>query len=197
MRRGRTVADVAQQAALDRGRLRRVLKGTDGLLVDELITLSQVLQLAPSDLGVDADDIPAAATAAPGLRLVDVDAPAQVAPSVSVDPWGNHVEQLFRVGFGLACDFFFLSDAAQLMESGVPDSVLSRFRGKDLPIKLDAAFHRHMDPQYGEHGIRLVLSFDTLRACTFPWAAVRQVVFFPAPVEAAPVEPERPKLRLV
>jgi transcriptional regulator with XRE-family HTH domain len=194
-RRGRTVAEVASQTGLDRAHLRRALKGTDALTVDDLIALSNALQLGPSDLGAEVPESPAAAVS--GLRLVAAPEEEPPAPELGVDPWGNHVEQLFRVGFQLGCDFFFLSTADQLEGSGVPESVLARFRGKELPVKLDAAYHRFNEPKYGPEGVTLLLSFDALCRCTFPWAAVRQVVFFPATPEAAPAEPERPKLRLV
>ncbi len=194
VKRGRTVADLASESAIDRTRLRRVLKGTEPLTVDELIALSNALQLEASEVA-GASMMEAMENAALAV------APAVVPPSgPAVDPWGNHVEQLFRVGFGLGCDFFFLADVAQLDDSGVPEPVRARYRGKELPIKLDAAYHRYNEPTYAEGAITITLSFDTLRACTFPWSAVRQVVFFPAAVEAAtePVRPAgKPFLRLV
>jgi hypothetical protein len=72
-------------------------------------------------------------------------------------------------------------------------------KGRDLPIKLDAAYHRYHQPAYDEHGVSLTLSFDRLYRCTFPWPAIEQVVFKLVPPEpVAPPEPKkRPGLRLV
>lgn len=124
----------------------------------------------------------------------------------SLDPLGNQPSQLFQVAFTLGVDFLFLASADALANSGVPKSVLSKYIGRDLPIKLDAAYHPYNNPRYDESSITLTLSFDVLHECTFPWTSIRQVVFFPAapsPVEDEPEEeeppqkPGKPFLRLV
>lgn len=194
-RREVTVAELAQRAGMERARLRRVLKGSEPLTVAELMTLSATLELKPEDLGLPGTP--------EGVDLVP-DGPSlgiAQAPFVPVvDPMGHITEQLFRIAFSLGCDFFFLADTTQLEGSGIPDAVLSRYRGKDFPIKLDAAYHRHNAPRYEPSGVHLRLSFDRVVDCHFPWSAIRQVVFFPPapdPVpEPAPI-PIRPRLRLV
>lgn len=174
-----SVAEVAAKADIDRGRLRRLLKGTEPMLLDELLQISQVLEIQPTDFGLPA-----------GTEVADTPppAPAPAAGQWKVDPWGNHAEQLFRFAFDLGCDFYFTSDPAMLADSGVPRSVLDR-HPKELGIKMDAAYHKYNAPRYGADAITLTLSFDALYDCTFPWGAIRQVVLWPAPPEPAPAEP--------
>jgi hypothetical protein len=176
------------------------------MTLDEFMQVTRALDVKPSDLGLDGvsedapvqDDEPAspdALVAGPGVI------------PVHLEPLGNHPRQLFEVGFALGCDFLFLARADALSGSGVPASVLDAYAGRDLPIKLDAAYHVHNKPTYEEGGISLVLSFDALYTCRFPWSAIRQIVFFPAPPlessseeeEDEPPEPPPgpPRLRLV
>lgn len=194
-RRGLNTAAVADAAGLDRTRVRRVLKGADPMTVNELMALGQALHIGPADLGLPettADHVPH-----------DAPPPGEPAPKLGIDPWGNHPEQLFRVGFELGCDFLFLAKADELDGSGVPANVLGQFAGRDVPIRLDATYHRYNEPRYDARGVTLTLSFDALYDCRFPWSSIRQVMFFPAPPEAAPEEehdeepPDRPVLRLV
>jgi transcriptional regulator with XRE-family HTH domain len=193
-KRGLNTAAVAEKAGLPRARVRKVLTGADDMTVDELLKLTTALQISPADLGLPG----APAEADEPAAVAVADAPPEWTPNV--DPWGNHPEQLFRIGFALGCDFLFLLDPAQLADSGLPAFVLQQYQSSPLPIKLDAMYHQHNAPRYGERGVTLTLSFDALYDCTFPWSSVRQVVFFPVPVEPAappPEEPKGPRLRLV
>lgn len=187
--RGLNTAALADAADQDRSRLRKVLAGTEPMLVDELLAVGQALDLSPADLGLPTPE--------------DFDTPPPAPPrddedDIGVDAWGNHPEQLFRVGFELGCDFMFIARTAELADSGVPRSTLDQFAERDLPIKLDAAYHRYNQPRYEPDGIVLTLSFDSLYDCQFPWSAIKQVIFFPEPpVDDEPDEEERPVLRLV
>jgi transcriptional regulator with XRE-family HTH domain len=184
-RKGLNTAAVAEKAGLPRARVRKLLGGAEPMLVDELMQLSGALDITPGDMGLaQLDDAPEGDVAPSSLAEAEAD-------PVKVDPFGNHPEQMFRVAFGLGVDFFFLTDVAQLADSGVPQPVLAQYEGGELPIKLDAAYHSYNDPRYSEHGITLTLSFDQLYECTFPWSAVKQFILFPAePVQPAAPEPE-------
>lgn len=198
-RRGVFDASIAAKAGLEPARFRRLLAGEAPMTLDELVAITQVLEVRVEDVlaadtGPDAED-----------ALYDPPAdPAEAAPlaATDLDPEGNHVRQLFEVGFALQCDFLFLAHTGQLDDSGLPKDVLGRYAGREIPIKLDAMYHGHNQPRFEDDAITLTLSFDALYECRFPWASVRQVVFFPRRVEpkrADPPEPpkNRPKLRLV
>lgn len=200
--KGLNTAHVADASGIARKRVRKILAGTEDMTVDELMMLSDSLQLDPADLtGVGAADVAAEADDAdvdPTAELDAIDPPM-------VDPWGNQPEQLFRIAFELGCDFFFLADTEHLDESGIPDHVLEPYQGRELPIKLDAAYHRYNEPRYDEDGITLTLSFDALYDCHFKWPCIKQFVLFPIqPEPAQPTEEEEeeqpagvPHLRLV
>lgn len=189
-------AELAKKSGVPRQRLRRILLGTEPMLVDELFALTQALEVSAGDLGVpDGPSAPAT-----------TDPPAPEGPDLrGLDPWGNQPEQLFRVAFALGCDLLFTAETAMLTESGVPPYVLAQYREGQLPIELDAQFHGHNAPRYDADGITLTLSFDALYECRFPWASIRRMIFSPVPPEAeegsppeAPPEPKgRPRLRLV
>lgn len=204
--RGMNTAALARAAGLERTRLKHVLAGTEPLTVDDFSLLAGALSLSPADLGIalpegaqaaaeepeeedyDDDLPPEAGSAAISLRAVGrrERPPAEV---IRPDPLGNHAEQLFRLGFALGCDLLFIADPAELEQSGVPATVLSRFP-KGLPIRLDAAFHRHNNPQFMAEGLQLTLSFDAIYTCLFPWEALREVTFFPLPPSEPEPEPE-------
>jgi len=187
-RKGLNTAAVAERAHLPRSRVRKLLAGSEPMLVDELMQLSSALEIDPSDMGLA--EAPGEST---GQEPAPTPAPAvaEAADTPIVDAFGNHPEQLFRVAFGLGVDFFFLSEAQQLEDSGVPGSVLSQYEGREIPIKLDAAYHSYNNPRYTDHGITLTLSFDQLYECTFPWSAVKQFILFPATPDVPPdPEPE-------
>jgi len=189
-RRGLNTASVADAAGLDRARVRRILKGTDEMTVEELLKLGQSLHIGPADLGLP--DVTAEAELHDSPPPVPEDESA-----LGLDPWGNHSRQLFRVGFELGCDFLFLARTDDLAESGIPASILGQFAGRDVPVRLDAAYHRFNEPRYDDGGVTLTLSFDALYECRFPWSAIRQVMFFPAAPEEAPVTEEKPEPRPV
>jgi len=152
------------------------------MTVDELILLTQALDLEPRDVGLtlQGDYDP------PGPAAAEAEEPALAIADV-LDPFGNQARQIFEVGFTLGCDFFFRAAADQLAESGVPASVLARYDGGDLPIKLDAQYHSYNEPRFEREGLWIKLSFDDVYECLFPWASFRQIVFFPS---APPAEPE-------
>jgi hypothetical protein len=190
-KRGLNTAEVANKAKLPRARLRKILTGSEPMLVDELLQLSTALEISPTDMG-----LPEGAGAE--LPEPDPDAlPQEIAP-VKVDPWGNHPQQLFQIAFGLGCDFYFSAEVAQLADSGVPAKVLDQFRDGNVGIKLDALHHQDNAPRYDPDGITLTLSFDRLYDCRFPWASIQQIVFFPLrPEPPAQEGPKKPHLRLV
>lgn len=205
-------ASLARQAEMDRAHLKHLLAGTEILTVDDFVKLAQALGLSPQDMGMPAgvadepdEDDGAADGEVPVLRAVSRRDRRPV-HSYEPDPHGNHTEQALRLGFALGCDMFFITDARLLGESGVPRSVLARYP-EHLPIRLDAAYHRNNDPQFLPTGLQITLSFDSLSTCTFPWAAFKQVTFFPLPPSNAPEEepveeeekpaPRRGHLRLI
>jgi hypothetical protein len=186
-KRGLNTAEVAQKAKLPRNRVRKILTGAEPMLVDELLEISTALEISPKDMGLPEgtpDDLPEPE-------------PQPVQP-VKVDPWGNHPYQLFQVGFGLGCDFYFAAEVAQLGESGVPANVLEQVRDGNIGIRLDAVHHRDNAPQFEDETLTLTLSFDRLYTCRIPWTSIQQVVFFPPrPEPPAQEEPKKPHLRLV
>lgn len=228
--RGLSAERLAVRAGLDPDDLSATLHGERAMTVDQLILITQALDLTPEELGLPADPTgPRPVTAddeplpydAPGDPLHDhLDEDLDDGPDLSVasdssdgpddldlavDPYDNHIRQLFQVGFALGCDFFFHADASVLTESGVPAAVLERYKSSVLPIKLDAAYHQYNDPRYERAGLRLKLSFDDVYDCYFPWSAVQRVIFSPIAPELEPEpepEPDKPKgaapfLRLV
>jgi transcriptional regulator with XRE-family HTH domain len=189
-KRGLNTAAVAERAKLPRPRVRQLLAGTEPMLVDELMKLSEALEISPTDMGLPGGAEFAEDAVAEGVDVVPE--PPTDDTTVTIDPYGNHPEQMFRTAFALGCDFFFLVEADLLADSGVPGHVLKQYEGRDLPVKLDAAYHSYNDPRYSPLGIRLTLSFDQLYECTFPWTCVRQFVMFPAAPDALPEEPPEP-----
>jgi len=181
-RKGLNTAAVAERAHLPRARVRKLLAGTEPMLVDELMMLSNALEIDPADMG-----LAEASAEAPALPA----APAEPPEGPNVDGFGNHPEQLFKVAFGLGVDFFFLSESRQLADSGVPQTVLKQYDGREIPIKLDAAYHSYNNPRYSDHGITLTLSFDQLYECSFPWSAIKQFILFPVSPEE-PVDGDEP-----
>lgn len=190
-KRGLNTAEVANKAKLPRARLRKILTGSEPMLVDELLQLSTALDISPTDMGLP-EGTPDA------LPETDAEALPQVPQPVKVDAWGNHPHQLFQIAFGLGCDFYFAAEVAQLADSGVPAKVLDQFRNGNVGIKLDALHHHDNAPQYDDDGITLTLSFDRIYVCRFPWASIQQVTFFPMrPEPPVQEEPKKPHLRLV
>lgn len=190
--RGLNTAAVAERAGLPRARVRKLLAGSEAMLVDELMKLSEALEISPADMGLpDSSELPSGEDAvAEGLATVP-ETPEDDDDALGLDPFGNHPEQMFRTAFALGCDFFFLAEVAQLEDSGVPGHVLKQYDGQELPIKLDAAYHSYNEPRYHSESITLTLSFDQLYECTFPYSSVKRFVLFPVPFEA-PTQPEPP-----
>ncbi len=199
-KKGLNTAALADAAQIERVRLRRVLSGSDPMTVAELLALGQALELGPADLGWA--NMPEEPVAAPTPHVAEE---GEDPDALGLDPWGNQPMQLFRAGFELGCDFMFVAAASDLDGSGVPAHVLAQFNERDLPIKLDAHYHRYNSPRYDPGGVTITLSFDALYDCRFPWSAIKQVLFFPAapdvsserPTDEPPDEPKRPTLRLV
>lgn len=172
--KGMNTAALARKVGEGRATVRNVLAGQEPLTVDQLMAWTAALELSVDDLvGLGGPEV------ASRLRAVDLVEPRPApmpAGRIIVDPFGNPVEQAFRLAFGLEVDFTFVLDSTRLAGSGVPDHVLRTWPER-LVIKLDAAFHAHNDPRYSAEGVSLVLSFDRLYTCTFPWEAVQQVVY--------------------
>ncbi len=202
-KQGLNTAALAAKAEISRACLKHVLAGTEPLTVDELIVLSQALEISPGDMaglpaeltgpGEDADAPGPAAVPMRrgGAALATVD---EGPPPIHPDPYGNHAEQLLSLGFALGCDIHLVLDSAQLVGTGVPAATLERFSER-LPLHLEAAYHRHHDPRFLPEGLKLTLSFDALYTCVLPWGAFQQITLFPMPPEppAAPEpEPEPP-----
>lgn len=190
--RGMNSAQLATMVNLPRGRVRKILVGAEPMLVDELLQITQALEVTPQDLGAAQD------ASEPSPPEVDTGATRS---EPRVDPWGNQPRQLIQIGFALGCDFGFVVDTRQVEGSGLPRTVLEQYQGNPMRIQLDAAYHRYNDPSYNDDGLTLTLSFDALYVCTFPWSAIRQVLFTPVAPEAPAQEPPepagRPHLRLV
>ena len=172
-------ATVAQRALIPRPRLRKILGGREPMTVNELLQICRALDITPNDMGLpNPDDLGVPKPApkpAPATLKID-----------QLNPFGNHPQQLLKVAFALGCDFLFLANTEELENSGVPASVLEKHAGRNLGIRLDAAYHEFNEPRYEEEGVELTLSFDSLQKCWFPWSSIVQVVFYPEPFDATP-----------
>lgn len=192
-KKGVNTAHVANSAGIKRARARRILSGAEPMLVDELLQLSEALELSPADMGlpVDVPDLPEPAD--------DDPAPEDFVPVVN--PWVNHHRQLLQIAFALGCNFAFVVETEQLTDSGIPQSVLDAHSSGEMLITLDAAFHKYNNPRYEPEAVVVTLSFDSIYDCRFPWNAIQRVFFTPAPVEDIEgddeEEPPTPHLRLV
>lgn len=205
-RRGWNTAALARAMGRDRREIRSVLAGRTPLTVDDFALAAQALELAPQELhgmasalspeagdsedGAPASGEPSSESSPPGGDVAEEgaggDDPAPPTPIESpwtLDPEGIHGEQLLRMGFALGIDMHLLFDSGQLEGSGVPEPVLRQFPER-LPIRLDAAFHPHNKPRYYEDGVELVLSFDGISTCWFPWRSLLQVTYLPEIFEA-------------
>lgn len=178
--RGLNTAAVATRADLPRNRVRKLLAGKEPMLVDELLRISEALDLKPSDMGIpDADELPDE-PAERALGVVDDDDDDD-APNVN--PYDNHHRQLLEVAFALGCDFAMTVHPEELLDTGIPRHVLDAHLGRLMLIQLDAAYHSYNNPRYDEGGITLTLSFDALYDVRFPWSSIHQVICTPAPWE--------------
>lgn len=168
-KKGITPAALALSIDRPRSRVRNVLSGVDDMTVDELLLISNTLELSPADLGLATGD------AVEG----EAELPQSALPESADGMWGNHPARLVKVGFELGCDFLVFVKVDQLENSGVPPYVLKDYDQTGLPVRLDAAYHQYNEPEYTEEALVLSLSFDALYRCTFPWRAIFQVRFFP------------------
>ena len=205
--KGLNVAALAEASGEKRADVRQVLAERAPLTVDQLMHWCRVMDVKMEDFGVLGARIPpelALAAQAEEDAADTTESPEPDDPRYVIDPFGVQAEQIIRLAFGMGVNFRFVADTAQLKNSGVPADVLRRFP-EAMPIQLDAAYHRYNKPEYHEHGVSLMLSFDTVRSCFFPWSAIRQLILAvdaPEPVspdDSAPDEPPagRPALRLV
>jgi transcriptional regulator with XRE-family HTH domain len=194
-KRDLNVAAFAEKVGEKRSVVRKVLSGKEPLTVDQLMSWTQVLEIALEDLV----QVPEGVPTVEGLEVAPVD------DSVAISPYGLHAEQSIRMAFAMGVDFAFVADTSQLDNSGVPQTVLARFPERIL-IKLDAAYHKYNSPIYDDYGITVTLSFDSIYTCSFPWSSVVQVTVYcepPDPTDPPGDEPEpeaetsRPTLRLV
>lgn len=175
-------AAVAQALGRPRGEVRKLLTGGLPLTVDDLVEITQALGLTMEDFGVVVPDIDEEAE------------PAVPPPSAH---WDNQPRALVEFAFELGIDVMLLFDPAQLDDWNGPVAVLQQHKGQALPIQLDAAYHRHMDPGYEDDAFWVTLSFDQLYRCRFPWTAVQRVIFTPFPPSAPEEDAPGPGLRLV
>lgn len=228
---------LAQAADLPREHVHQVLAGDAPLTVDDFVAFAVALDLGMEAFGLSGGLMAPGGDAEPtaDADAGDVDEspddgagsptplrPRPVAPegepgaetftgsgeavAQAADPYGVHAAQTFQLGFALGCDIFFMAESSKLGASGIPAGVLSRFTDQ-MPIRLNAAYHKHMDPHYSDEGLTLALSFGSLYVCTIPWDAFVQITLFPLPPSPPPVEepveeapapkPSRSHLRLV
>jgi hypothetical protein len=222
-KRGLTTAQLAERTGLERARVKQVLSGSVPMDVDEFLLLTQALDVGPDELGMAGVTSPARDASAErpaGPRLVVASTgttgaerpggvvPLQTPPMAGLaeapDALGNLPRQVLQLGFALGIDLFVLLDVRQLAGSNVPPAVLQRFPDT-LPIKLEARYHAHNRPRYRDDTLEIVLSFDALYTCTFPWTAFREVRFLlpeeplrvapptSGPETPAPPEPDPPR----
>ena len=171
---------VAELTKIPKARLRKILVGSEPMTVDELLQVCQALNVTPADMGLGEEAVPASSPA-----------PTENNRNTwHLDPFGNHPRQLFEMGFALGCDFLFLVAADQLEDSQIPEKVRNQHAGRNMAIRLDAAYHQYNEPEYYDEGIQLTLSFDALYRCRFPWDAISQFVYYPEPVDKASVSEE-------
>ena len=172
-RKGLNTAALASTLGVARSELKHMLAGTEPLTVDLMIALAEILDLGPEDMGMSNVDIP---TPQPSLQAFGVEAQGPALPPI--DPYGNHAEQILKLGFGIGCDMHIVLHSEYLAEAGIPEPTLNQF--PDLvPIKLDAAFHHHNEPKFLPEHVELVLSFDGLYTTRIPWNAFAQITLIP------------------
>lgn len=198
-KRGLNTAALANEAGVPRSELKQVLAGGSVLTVDMLVALAGVLDLGPEDLA--ALGMQEANATEPTKPLVAaVREPTGLTDLPTLDPYGNHAEQILRLGFALGCDIHVVLQTERLDDAGIPHSTLEQFPDL-LPIKLDAAYHHHNDPRFLPDAVQLTLSFDALHTATIPWEAFEQITLIPIEPELSDVpEPPTsagPHLRLV
>lgn len=168
-RRGENTSSLALKLGRPKTDVRKVLTGAEPLTVDDLVRITELLGLSEDDLGVSAT-----------VRSALAEGEA-AAGEPEDDHWDNQPRALFQFGFDRGIDFMFLASADELGEWGGPPRVLEQYKGRELPLQLDAAWHKHMKPEFSDDGLSISLSFDGLYRCYFAWSAVRRVIFMPFP----------------
>ena len=172
-KKGLNTAAVASALGIPRSELKHMLAGTEPLTVDLMIALAEILELGPDDMGMLNVEIP---KPKPTLQAFGVEPQGHSLPAI--DPYGNHAEQILKLGFGIGCDMHIVLHSEYLDEAGIPEQTLTQF--PDLvPIKLDAAFHHHNEPKFLPEHVELVLSFDGLYTTQIPWNAFAQITLIP------------------
>ena len=197
-RRGLNTAALATRLRQDRPLVRSVLAGRTPLTVDLLFAMIEALELTPEELGLPpgtvaarlAMEAPAEPAAEPAVAAGPRVAPAEEEPApFAPDEDAPQAREVLRLGFALGIDMQLVCVTSRLSSSGLPEEVLKRF--PDLvPLKLDAAYHFANRARYLDEGIELRLSFDRVRTCLLPWAAIRQITLLPEPPEQTQEEPE-------
>ncbi len=191
-KKGVNTAHVANASGIKRSRARRILSGSEPMTVDELLQLSEALDLSAADMGLplDAPELPEPADDDPD--------PEDFVPLVN--PWVNHHRQLMQVAFALGCDFAFVLKTDDLQDSGIPACVIDAHAGRDMLIELDAAYHKYNNPKYEPDQVTLTLSFDSIYDCHIRWDAIHRLYFTPIPksdLDGDEEETKTPHLRLV
>ena len=184
-RKGLNTAAIAGDIGLSRHELKHVLSGNDPLTVDLLVALSEVLDLGPEELAMAGMEVPETPVRIEAIRKTQ-----SLTDLPDLDPYGNHAEQILRLGFALGCDMHVVLHSERLGGTGVPDETLKQFPDL-LPIKLDAEYHHHNDPNFTPDGVQLVLSFDALYTTVIPWIAFAQITMVPLEPELEDI-PEPP-----
>ena len=183
-KRGLNTAALANEAGVPRSELKHVLAGGATLTVDMLVALAGALALGPEELALlNAEDLDGGEPSSVSPAIAP---PTELVDLPELNPYGNHAEQILRLGFALGCDIHVVLHTDRLEESGIPSSTIDQFPDL-LPIKLDAAYHHHNDPRFLPEAIVLVLSFDSLYTTTIPWEAFDQITLIP-------IEPELPEI---
>jgi transcriptional regulator with XRE-family HTH domain len=190
-KRGLNTAALATEAGVSRSELKHVLAGGGSLTVDMLVLLAGVLDLGQDELAALSISSPEDEAEPHSLQAVRRQTSLTDLPVL--DPYGNHAEQILRLGFALGCDIHVVLQSDRLDECGLPSATLDQFPDL-LPIKLDAAYHHHNDPRFFPDGVQLTLSFDSLYTCTIPWEAFEQLTLIPLEPELSDVLDPPPTL---
>ena len=199
--KGLNTAALAGAVGISRPELKHVLAGSAPLTVDLLVGLAGALDLGPEDLASASMSLPDSDETPDDVRpLTPVRKRQSLTDLPTLDPYGNHAEQILRLGFALGCDVHIVLHSERLEGTGVPDATIEQFPDL-MPIKLDAEYHHHNDPRFTPDGVQLVLSFDALYTAILPWEAFAQITLIPIEPELGDVpEPpsgQHPHLRLV
>ena len=170
-----TTSGLSQSCGIPKKELKRILSGKSPLTVDQLSQIGSALQIEDHDLQhflgvpqkIDTDLIESKAS----IHTVDIE------EDWTPNPVGNHASHIFRTGFALGCDMFFVAQSDLLGNCGIPEAILKQY-GDRLPIRLDSTFFMHYLPKYFDDGLEIRLSFDAVYTCFFPWHAFEQITFY-------------------